>query len=805
MVKRTGEPSAVVAALSNGGVQDDLTTPAGAGSAGAGAALSVGVMVPNPPSVSAVWAYFEKDAMGNSVCKFCERVIKGHHSSNLLSHLRTAGRTDAAHQQANDVCEEHRENKRHVKRQKISIAAQSGELSPYVTPVTSMATSPSVMGLAARKEVPYFSANAAMAVLTKEQREALGTFMPTAPPVTINQEQTAHDIALMIAMDNLPLNAVNRLGFQHFMQQLFALDKRVTFPNEEFISRTILMFHESMMLTIKMLIARARCVGLSLEVWRHPWAQLSTQYLAISAHFSVGYRQYDVLLGVTPFYGSMDSETLKAAVTQVCERTGMKEKVAYCVRGDIPCRTMDGIPMLILDLPCSFTLNNFDGRILPSEPQPTMLMSSPVDGLKQCMSKKMFSRCFHRFTNEVDEFVERVIVNEAVSRQLKALTAPFVLAPFNEATELTESYFEYLRNLLDHIGPIERLCQAHDIAPLGSITLEWIGFVLKKLKPLARYSEALEGEKSKKTGSDKDFFKNGLSSVCTIGRAIVGYMEKQATMTMETFPPHMEPELWKQFFSLIGKTLRDQFEALPGICYAASLLDPRYKDREFCYLSFEMDCDMGKSYLQRLFSLVPEQKEGNASDSADALTKNRQEAFGDIKDGKVHNEMDVAPPSGIEDDDDDLLAHLPSSTSKEAISSENDLVATWDKELSAFLSLPVAERNVNPLTWWKQNQFRFPLIAPYAEMILSLLAAPSCGATAMEDVYQVMSRLEGPGSDLPPALGDAFFCFQRNKQHAHEWFRTSISSPDSNSTAAAATPELDQSGGGANFKHIENV
>ncbi|CEG47740.1 AlNc14C182G8248, partial [Plasmopara halstedii] len=80
-------------------------------------------LVNGPASVSAVWSYFEKDQSGNSICKFCERVIKGHHSSNLLSHLRTAGRTDPTHQQANNICEEHRETKRHIKRQKMGLQA----------------------------------------------------------------------------------------------------------------------------------------------------------------------------------------------------------------------------------------------------------------------------------------------------------------------------------------------------------------------------------------------------------------------------------------------------------------------------------------------------------------------------------------------------------------------------------------------------------------------------------------------------------------------------------------------------------
>lgn len=96
----------------------EIGASASAGAIGSAAGLLSASPLSGPASVSAVWSYFDKDATGNSVCKFCARVIKGHHSSNLLSHLRTAGRSDPAHQQAHNACEEHRESKRAVKKQK---------------------------------------------------------------------------------------------------------------------------------------------------------------------------------------------------------------------------------------------------------------------------------------------------------------------------------------------------------------------------------------------------------------------------------------------------------------------------------------------------------------------------------------------------------------------------------------------------------------------------------------------------------------------------------------------------------------
>eukprot|EP00644_Phytophthora_capsici_P013859 jgi/Phyca11/508957/fgenesh2_kg.PHYCAscaffold_40_\ len=134
------------------------------------------------------------------------------------------------------------------------------------------------------------------------------------------------------------------------------------------------------------------------------------------------------------------------------------------------------------------------------------------------------------------------------------------------------------------------------------------------------------------------------------------------------------------------------------------------------------------------------------------------------------------------------------------------MVATWEKELSAFLSLPVSERNVDPLTWWKTNQLRFPLIAPYAEMILSIPAASSSGESVRNNVVGVLQRTEGIGRETAlaehPAMVEAFLCFQKNKEYALEWFR---SGPTATGMAEAAGLNADLENSAAGFKHIENV
>lgn len=175
----------------------------------ASAALSLN----GPASVSAVWSYFEKDSLGNSVCKFCERVIKGHHSSNLLSHLRTAGRTDAAHQQANSACEEHRENKRAVKKHKgvtpADLVAVYPQLAAALAAGTTSAPFPALpksrnaahmafSAFQAAGELPVATATAsspaASAALTKDQREAGYHVYGPSPTITLSHDQIAQDL-----------------------------------------------------------------------------------------------------------------------------------------------------------------------------------------------------------------------------------------------------------------------------------------------------------------------------------------------------------------------------------------------------------------------------------------------------------------------------------------------------------------------------------------------------------------------------------------------------------------------------------
>ncbi|KAF4047041.1 hAT family C-terminal dimerization region [Phytophthora infestans] len=714
-----------------------------------------------PASVSAVWSYFEKDQSGNSICKFCQRVIKGHHSSNLLSHLRTAGRTDTVHQQANNVCEEHRETKRHVKRQKLGIQAIAGQGAEFVT--AAMYPQPAASALAAAVAAAGGSPalNVAGLAMTREQREALGPGYGVQP-AQVNTEQFTQDLALMALMDNLPLNFATKPGMQYVVSQLLG-DKKLPLPSAEAIGKSILLLQESVFLTTKMVLARAKSVAVSLELWQHPSSTKPkpTQYLAVKIHFSVNFKLFDIAVGVAALDESAGVETIKAIVDSYLERLGIKDKVIACIKDELPAK----VQLTAADLPSLFVPVNFDGRIAsPGAAQNTLLLMSAVQHLRVCLTPSFFTKAFPNVVNQVEDFVTRFADCET------AILAFSQVCPLlNLEVSLLESmsYYDFLREFVDQLPTLEQIANANLIEYMSATTVEFLGLLVKKLRPFARYSEALEGEKNKKTGSDKEVNKNGISSISTIAAALVTYAEKQAQTAAETVPPTWNP----------------------------TLFDPRYKNREYCYLSFKTDCDIGKNFLRQMFT-----SEGQTASNSTGLSASTLPELGKDPSSPTDNTVALG-----EDEDDDLLSHLPSESSKSSLQGNSEMVATWEKELSAFLSLPVSERNVDPLAWWKTNQLRFPLIAPYAEMVLSLPAASSSGETVRSNVHNVL-RTEGLTREAAlaenPAMVEAFLCFQKNKDCAVDWFRAG---PSANGIAEAAGLSTDLESNAASFKHIENV
>ncbi|KAF1320425.1 Zinc finger bed domain-containing protein 1-like, partial [Globisporangium splendens] len=775
-------------------------------------------------SVSAVWSYFEKDAMGNSVCKFCDRMIKGHHSSNLLSHLRTAGRTDPAHQQANNACEEHRENKRAVKKQKLAMPSPADLMNVYPQLAAALAVgAPSLAVLQGKQaaNLPFGGATAfqaasvpaattaaatVAATLTKDQRDGISAF--GSHGIALTQEQITQDLALTALLDNLPLNFATKPGFQYFFQQLLG-DKRFPCPSEDAIAKSIVMLHESMFLATKELLQKAKSVGVSLETWKFPAvdAPKPKQYLAIKVHFSINFRLYDIVLGCISSEEIMSIDGLKSILDQYFERVNIKDKVIALVKDDLPLVDQDSNAFAVSDIPSLFVGANLDARIGSSShaPQETILIKSAVAYLRQCLTKRAFVDAFPAIVRAFESFIERFTSNRDAFAQLKTKHPFFDL---KAGLSDTESYYDFIRSFQDTLLTLEQLSHDYEIEFVDIAVVEWIGFMVKKLRPFLRYTDALEGEKRKKTGRDKEVNKNGLSSVSTLAAALAIYADRQAVT--DGLAPHMDPPAWKQFFEQLARELRDQFAALPPICYAATLFDPRYKDKEYCYVSSEIECEAGKSYLRRLFAFSPDDEGAAAATNAAIKVTSDSYGMSDLEKDELKGALRVTSDDVIhtggsddaqDDEDEDLLAHLPSG-SKDSTQADNEYVVTWQKELSAYLTLPVADRNVDPLGWWKANQLRFPLIAPYAEIVLSLPAASSSGESVRTDIRRVLLRTEGvayePALVNYPSLIEAFLCFQKNKEYAMDWFRSS--NPDA--VAASLSSDLDNAN---SFKHIENV
>ncbi|KAI9906443.1 hypothetical protein PsorP6_003408 [Peronosclerospora sorghi] len=567
-----------------------------------------------PASVSAVWSYFEKDQSGNSVCKFCERVIKGHHSSNLLSHLRTAGRTDATHQQANTVCEEHREIKRHLKRQKLGMQANqpSSEFvtgAMYPTPGSSQSFAAAVsfaggspgMFTAALKRDPsarFYTYPSSGLPVIKEQRDAVGSAYGVQP-VQVNADQFTQDLAFMALIDNLPLDFAQRPGMHYVMDQLVG-EKKLPLPTEEVMAKTIFLLQESVFLTTKMLAARAKSVAVSLELWQHPalLTLKSTQFLAVKLHFSVNFRLFDIAVGVIPLSEGVEVRTVKDILDSYLERLGIKDKVIASIMDELPSK----VELTASDLPSHFMPVNFDGRVAsPSGAQSTLLLTSAVQHLRVCLTREIFAESFSTALSQVEEFVARLARNEGATLTLSR-RCPFFDVELSSKRRETMSYYEFLRNFIEHLPTLELIANSNMVEFLPVSTVELISLLVKKLRPFSRYSEALEGEKKKNTGSDKEVHKSGISSISTIAAALVSYAEKQALSVVESVPDHFVPAAWKQFFEALARKLRDQFATLPPICYAATLFDPRYKNREYCYIAPKIECDIGMSFLRQMFT-----------------------------------------------------------------------------------------------------------------------------------------------------------------------------------------------------------
>ncbi|GLD94404.1 hypothetical protein PINS_up003015 [Pythium insidiosum] len=427
---------------------------------------------------------------------------------------------------------------------------------------------------------------------------------------------------------------------------------------------------------------------------------------------------------------------------------------------------------------------NLDGRLVATATQSSVLVPCAASLLRRILHKEQFMASFPHFVISIDVFLRRLTSRPESFSLLKRR------CPLLDPERSDVAYFDLLRHLQDALPVLEAIAQEFGVEPMPVATVDWISHAVKKLRPFVRYADAFAGEKQRKSGSDKEVHKDGLSSVSTIVAAVFAYLDKLTLSSDDDAAAASDPDAltWKAFFEPIAKDVQTRFGALPSLCFASTLLDPRYKNRDYCYVDPVSERARAEEFLRQIADVGP----AETALPTTTETSSSKSAEEPVDSAVVEDEEDA-----------DLLAHLPSNTgAKDPTQANPEVLATWAKELGAFLSLPLAARNVDPLSWWKENQHRFPVLAPYAEMLLALPAAAISGDSVMDRVNPVLLRADGrfqdPAFAANPALADAFLMFQKNRQCAVEWFR--------NQAAVPADPALvAEADNASNFKHIENV
>ena len=85
-----------------------------------------------------------------------------------------------------------------------------------------------------------------------------------------------------------------------------------------------------------------------------------------------------------------------------------------------------------------------------------------------------------------------------------------------------------------------------------------------------------------------------------------------------------------------------------------------------------------------------------------------------------------------------------------------------EDELHRYLSEKVAPRNSNPLEWWKQNNFRFPVLAKVARSILCIPATSTLSERLFSTAGLTVTKLR---SCLKPENVDALVFLNKNFEY----------------------------------------
>ena len=221
-----------------------------------------------------------------------------------------------------------------------------------------------------------------------------------------------------------------------------------------------------------------------------------------------------------------------------------------------------------------------------------------------------------------------------------------------------------------------------DVVHLAGITDEMLDEVIKVLDPFLAATEDLEADKEP-----------------TIHRVLFWVAKLRHHLQPASAYPALEE-------AGLQSLERKWVARLSPVHYAAAILDPRAKHSPILHRMQEKR-EEGLGYIRSQLALLQE------IPSAD-------------------NTNDDPAPNNIPEEDEDIFYSCSSSQSQ---------VETLRSDLDLYLQEPLANREVKPLSWWKDASNRLPLITHVARQVLSIPASSATSERAFSDAgYTINQR-----------------------------------------------------------------
>ena len=161
---------------------------------------------------------------------------------------------------------------------------------------------------------------------------------------------------------------------------------------------------------------------------------------------------------------------------------------------------------------------------------------------------------------------------------------------------------------------------------------------------------------------------------------------------------------------------RYQSSLVTMLLCSASFMDPRFKSLPF--ISTDYRAEVHGNIKQQAIALTNSKSNTEASDKQVAGTDSASGSGSSCKKHKHHDETwsIILGPMFSEES----KGKRDSNTS--AIDAQDSQEQAVDKEFQKYLAEDLISIDDNPLKWWKNNQFRFPILAKVAKQFLCIPA-----------------------------------------------------------------------------------